>query len=177
MFINAITAFISVVNAPVTFFVFYEHSRVKITHFSKNWAKIPLESINKPAVIAELVDLLCRVYGLEYKGKILDAILEREEMMSTGVGYGIAIPHAKMDEISSPKLVGGIAPAGIDFGAVDGRPSTIFFLLVSPRNGSGDHVRILSGLSRILHDPEVREEALSANTQEEFIDVLKEHDK
>ncbi len=148
-----------------------------ITEFLfKRGIKIPLDSQTKPTVLKELVDLLCDVFDLEQKAEILDAILEREELMSTGVGYGIAIPHAKLDFINSSKLVGGIAPIGIDFDSMDGSPAQIFFLLVSPRNGSGDHVRILSGLSRILHSPEVREEVINSTTPEELIQSIKKHE-
>lgn len=148
-----------------------------VTKFlSKRALKIPLDSLTKPAILKELVDLLCDVYDLNQKSEILDAILEREEVMSTGVGYGLAIPHAKVDFINTSKLVGGIAPVGIEYDSVDGKPAQIFFLLVSPRNGSGDHVRILSALSRILHSPEVREKVIQSTTPDEFIEILKKHE-
>lgn len=149
-----------------------------ITDFlSKRAIKIPLESQTKPAVLKELVDLLCKVYELDKKGEIMEAVLEREELMSTGVGYGIAIPHAKLDFINTSKLVGGIAPSGIEFDSVDGKPAQIFFMLVSPRNGSGDHVRILSGLSRILHSQEVRDLVISSSTSEDLIEAIKKYDE
>jgi len=143
----------------------------------KRAIKIPLESTTKPGVLIELVDLLCDVYELDRKEEILTAILEREELMSTGVGYGIAIPHAKIDFITVSKLVGGVSPSGIDYDAVDGRLSQIFFLLVSPRNGSGDHVRILSSLSRTLHSQEVRDMVITAPSSEQLIRILREYDK
>ncbi len=149
-----------------------------VTDFlSRRAIKIPLDSQSKASVLEELVDLLCNVYDLDMKGEILEAVLEREELMSTGVGYGIAIPHAKLDSINSSKLVGGITAGGIDFDSVDMKPAKIFFLLVSPRNGSGDHVRILSGLSRILHSPDVRVEVINSSTPEELIGVLKKYDE
>lgn len=149
-----------------------------VTNFlTKRALKIPLDSSTKPEVLKELVDLLCKIHELKPRSEILNAILEREEVMSTGVGYGLAIPHAKLDFINSSKLVGGIAPAGIDFDSVDGKPAQIFFLLVSPRNGSGDHVRILSALSRILHSPEVRDEVIQSSTPDELIQTLKRNEE
>ncbi|HDR90918.1 MAG TPA: PTS sugar transporter subunit IIA [candidate division Zixibacteria bacterium] len=149
-----------------------------VTDFlSKRGIKIPLDAQTKPEVLVELVDLLCDIHELDSRSEIIDAVLEREELMSTGVGYGIAIPHAKLDFISSSKLVGGISATGIDFDSVDMKPAKIFFLLISPRNGSGDHVRILSGLSRILHSPEVREEVINSTSAEEIIAILKRHDE
>lgn len=149
-----------------------------VTDFlSKRAIRIPLQSVTKPAILNELIDLLCDVYEIANKEAILTAILEREELMSTGVGYGIAIPHAKLDSISASKLVGGLVPSGIEYDSVDGQSAKIFFLLVSPRNGSGDHVRILSGLSRILHSKEVREQVLTAKNPEQLIAVLREYDE
>ncbi|RKZ31984.1 PTS fructose transporter subunit IIA [bacterium] len=145
-------------------------------YLPRRGVKIPLESENKPSVITELVDLLCEVYNLRIKNEILAAVLEREEILSTGVGYGIAIPHAKMDDISSPKMVAGLSPDGIEFDSVDGKPARIFFLLISPKNGSGDHVHILSELSRILNNPVTREEILKSKNAGDFIDTLKKNE-
>lgn len=142
-------------------------------YLPKRGIKIFLNSTEKSAVIGELVELLCDVYGLKSKDDILKAILEREEMMSTGVGYGVAIPHAKTDVVSSPKMVAGLSKNGIDFDSIDGQPARIFFLLISPKNGSGEHVRILSELSRILNNPEAREKALSAQNDKEFLETIK----
>ena len=134
--------------------------------------RLELDSRDKASVIKELVSLLCEVYGLDEK-KVLEAVLKREEMMSTGVGYGVAIPHAKIEGITTPKLVGGLVREGLDFDSIDGRPAKIFFLLVSPREGAGDHVNILSELSKILNKPEAREEILAAGDAGEFIAALR----
>ena len=142
-------------------------------YLPKRGIKIFLKSADKPSVIAELVDLLCDVYGLKNKADVLKAILEREEMMSTGVGYGIAIPHAKTDVVSSPKMVAGISKDGVNFDSIDGAPARIFFLLISPKNGSGEHVRILSELSRILNNPEARDKVLIAQNEKEFLETIK----
>ena len=135
--------------------------------------KIPLESADKASVIAELVGHLCDTYSLANVDRILDLVLAREEMMSTGVGYGIAIPHAKIDDISSAKLVAGTSPVGVDFDSIDRRPARIFFLLVSPKNDSAEHVMILSKLSRILNNSAVREALLATGNGADFVATLK----
>ena len=134
-----------------------------------------LVSTDKTSVILELIDLLCDVYGLTNKADIFAAILKREEMFSTGVGNGVAIPHAKMHGFATCKLVGGISSRGIEFDSIDDKPAKIFFLLVSPINGSGEHVKVLSELSRILNQAIAREELLSVETEKGFIDVLKKY--
>ena len=145
-------------------------------YLPKRAIKINLNASDKHAVISELVDLLCDVYALKDKNEILNSILEREEMMSTGVGYGVAIPHAKIGSVSSPKMVSGLSRKGIDFDSIDGEPVKIFFLLISPKNGSGEHVRILSELSRILNNPEAREKVLSAETDKDFLETVKSYE-
>lgn len=134
--------------------------------------KLRLEATEKAAVIEELVGLLCDAYELHSKRTILAAVLEREEMMSTGIGYGVAVPHAKIEGFSSARIVAGLTEEGIDFAAIDGKPVRIFFLLVSPKNGSSEHVGILSRLSRILNKTEAREDLLSAKNEAEFLRVL-----
>ncbi|MCK5833357.1 PTS sugar transporter subunit IIA [bacterium] len=134
--------------------------------------KIPLTSSDKISIIEELTQLLCDVYSIDSSAEIFDSVLEREEMMSTGVGYGLAIPHAKVDKISIPKIVAGISEKGVYFDSIDHRPARIFFLLVSPKNDCGEHVRILSELSRIMNNPRVREEILTAQTSAQFVDIL-----
>jgi len=134
--------------------------------------KIPLLSKDKASIIDELVQHLCDVYSLDSYDEILGSVLEREEMMSTGVGFGIAIPHAKNDKITAPKMVAGIAESGIYFDSIDHRPAKIFFLLVSPKNDSGEHVRILSELSRILNNPKARDEVAAAEDGQQLVDAL-----
>ncbi len=147
-----------------------------LTNFlPKRAVKVNLSSTDKSSVIEELVELLCDVHGLHNCSEVLDVILEREKVMSTGIGHGIAIPHAKLDSVSSPKMVAGLAKDGIEFDSVDGKPASIFFLLLSPKNGSGDHIKILSELSRILNGPKVREELLLSETASDFLQVLKKH--
>ena len=138
--------------------------------------KIYLAAKDKPTAITEMVDLLCTVYNIKDKSEILAAILEREEMMSTGVGFGIAIPHAKIEDLSAIKMVAGLSEVPIDFDSIDGEPARIFFLMISPKNGSGEHVRILSELSRILNNREVRDEVLGATNPGEFIDIFKKYE-
>jgi fructose-specific phosphotransferase system IIA component len=145
-------------------------------YLPKRAIKISLNASDKRTVIAELVELLCDVYGLKNKDEILESVLEREEMMSTGVGYGVAIPHTKLGLVNSPKMVAGLSGKGIDFDSIDGEPAKIFFLLISPKNGSGEHVRILSELSRILNNPEAREKVLSAETDKDFLEIVKSYE-
>ncbi|HWP35278.1 MAG TPA: PTS sugar transporter subunit IIA, partial [Thermodesulfobacteriota bacterium] len=108
--------------------------------------------------------------------RLLGALLERERIGSTGVGEGVAIPHAKLAGVR--RLVGAFARSrgGIEFGAVDGRPCRLFFLLVAPEDAASDHLRALARVAKLMRDPEVRRRLLEARDQEALYTLLAEED-
>ena len=101
----------------------------------------------------------------------------REEIMSTGIGHGIAIPHGKSEYVSELGGVLGIKKEGVDFDALDGKPTHIFFLLVSPLDVSGPHIKALARISRLLKGEEVRQQLIHARDMEEAIAVLNEEER
>lgn len=119
-----------------------------------NAIKADLSAIDKDSVIKELVESLVVAGGVKEddKGSIIDAVLKREELGSTGIGRGVAVPHTK--HASVDKLIGTVAISreGVDFRSLDGEKVQIFFLLVSPPDRPGDHLRALENISRQLRD-------------------------
>lgn len=116
--------------------------------------KADLGAFEKPGVIRELVESLAAagaVKAAEVEG-IVAAIMKREELGSTGIGRGVAVPHTK--HASVEKLVGtvGVSSEGIDFNSLDGDKVQLFFLLISPPDRPGDHLRALENISRQLRD-------------------------
>ena len=93
-------------------------------------------------------------------------------MLSTGIGYGIAIPHAKSASVSTLQLVCGSRTEGVPFDALDGEPVRLFFLLVGPESAAGLHVKALSRIARLVRRESVRESLLKAQTATEFHQVL-----
>jgi fructose-specific phosphotransferase system IIA component len=132
-----------------------------------------LKSAAKKEVIEELVDLLETAHGIESGGEILDRVVEREAMMSTGIGNGVAIPHGKARSIHSLVAACGVAPEGLDFESVDGESVNLFILLVSPEEFRGPHVRTLANISRLLKDEDTREHLKKCASPQEFLEVLK----
>lgn len=126
--------------------------------------KIPLKSKNKDKVIKELLSVL------KHSGKLKDvktaekAILEREKLASTGLGGGIAIPHAKVPGISELIVVVGISPEGIDFDSLDGEPSTIFFLLLAAPEQTQEHLGALTEIAKISRDADFCKQILHAGS-------------
>ena len=133
--------------------------------------KMSLESKTKKDVIKELVDLLVKNGKVKDKKKMVQTLLEREELGSTGIGQGIAIPHGKSDTVSDLSAAFGLSPDGISFESLDGEPVNIFFLLVAPEGAAGAHLKALARVSRLLrHQPTC--EKLRAATKPEVIYAL-----
>ena len=113
-----------------------------------------LSSISKSDVIAELVQALADSGEIEadQKDDIIASIMKREELGSTGIGRGVAVPHTKHPSVQ--KLVGtvGVSADGVDFDSLDGERVQLFFLLISPPERPGDHLRALENISRQLRD-------------------------
>lgn len=136
--------------------------------------KIPLRSTAKEMLLQELVDLLVANDGPEDKDDVLRAVREREAVLSTGIGNGVAIPHGKSSAIPALRMAAGLTQAPVDFDALDGQPVRLFFLLVGPETAAGPHIKALSRISRIVRKDTVRQRLLAARTPEEFLDALKE---
>ena len=139
---------------------------------------VDLQAISKEAAIREIVQSLAtsgRLAEADTDG-VARAILNREELGSTGIGQGVAVPHTRHPKVD--KLIGTVALSrkGVDFAALDGDPVDIFFLLVSPPNQPGDHLRALENISRHLKDERFVSFLRQAKTREQVIEVLDEAD-
>jgi mannitol/fructose-specific phosphotransferase system IIA component (Ntr-type) len=129
---------------------------------------------NKTEIIREMVDLLCRTCQIENRDGVLEAVLDRESKMSTGIGCGLAVPHGKVDFLDQMWVAACTVKRGIDFDAIDKGPVYLLFLIVSPSNNSGPHIRALSAISRIMSDADIRKNLIGANSPEEFYGYLKQ---
>jgi len=138
---------------------------------------VQLRSKTKREAIAELVALLEKSHGLSSGGEILDRVLKREAMMSTGIGNGIAIPHGKARAVDRLVAACAVSKSGVDYDSVDGEPATLFILLVSPEDVGGPHVKVLANISRLLKDENVRESLKHAESPEAFISQLREFEE
>jgi mannitol/fructose-specific phosphotransferase system IIA component (Ntr-type) len=134
--------------------------------------RIPLHGASKRSVIAELVQLLEQAHHIESNGDVLSRVLERERLMSTGIGFGVAIPHAKSPHLKEVAASCGVVPAGLDYEAADREPVKLLFLVVSPEEVRAGHVRALAAISKLVHSREVREALLDAGDPQAFVECL-----
>jgi nitrogen PTS system EIIA component len=132
---------------------------------------LPLTARDKSGVIAELTRRLVQDAGGGFD-EVLDAIRERESVLSTGIGFGVAIPHARCAAVRDLAVVCGVSQAPVPFDAIDGEPVRLVFLIVGPEASGGLHVKILSRIARLVRREAVRQRLLEANTSDEFYKVL-----
>ena len=135
--------------------------------------RIPLTGTTKEEILRELVGLLPSAGDEAKRERILEAVLEREQQMSTGIGQGVAIPHGKTDVVETMEMAFGLASQPVDFRALDGQDCRIFFLLVSPPTMTGPHIRALAQISRVLISNSVRDELGSSADADAVLELLR----
>ena len=134
-----------------------------------------LKGSTKEEIIAEMINLLLAAGKLrtaQDRDEALRVVLERERKMSTGMQNGIAIPHGKTDCVEGLVAAVGLKKEGVNFESLDGQPSRIFVMTLSPNTRTGPHIQFLAEISRALSDPEVRERVLKAASPGEVLDAL-----
>ena len=148
---------------------------------SSDRIKVPLGSQTKDDVLRELVELAVLGKNGGHAGppsadiveSVLASVREREQMLSTGIGGGVAIPHGKTPVLDQLVLAAGVAPRPIDFDALDGRPVQLFFLLIGPESASGAHVKTLSRISRLLRRERLRDELRASPDDDAFLRMVR----
>ena len=133
---------------------------------------VDLQGESKEEIITELVNSLPVSDSITDRDRVLQAILDREKIMSTGIGDGIAIPHGKSAAVTELVAAMGTQRRGVDFDALDGEPAFVFFLLVSPANVSGPHIKALARISRLLKNEEFKKKLIDANSAKEIIATI-----
>lgn len=136
--------------------------------------KVPLEATTKEAVLRELVDVLVEDGCVEDPEEALRAVRDREAVLSTGIGHGVALPHGKTDACQELTIAAGVTTGPVEFAALDQEPVRLVFLLVGPESAAGPHIKALSWISHLVRRPEVRDGLMGAGSDEEFLRVLRE---
>jgi PTS system nitrogen regulatory IIA component len=135
-----------------------------------------LKAQDKKGILEELVAPVSDITGISQQD-LVRVLMDRESLGSTGIGGGVGIPHGKMKELDSLVLGFGLSRKGVDFESMDSRPTHIFFLLVTPENSTGLHLKLLARISKILkHDP-FRERLLNAADNDEIYSIIQEEDE
>jgi PTS system nitrogen regulatory IIA component len=135
-----------------------------------------LKKRKKKGILEELVIPVAEIAGVSQKD-LTKVLMERERLGSTGIGGGIGIPHGKMKNLESLVLGFGLSRKGVEFESLDGQPTHIFFLLVTPENSTGLHLKLLARISRILKNDPFKSRLLEASDSDEILGIIKEEDE
>ena len=132
---------------------------------------VPLESRDKPGVLRELATLMAGSVGGDVDD-ILKAVEEREQVLSTGIGFGVAIPHGRTPTVPQLAMVAGVTAEPVAFEALDGEPVRVVFLLVGPESSAGEHCKALSRIARLARSDALRTRLMQAGSGDEFVRAL-----
>lgn len=135
-----------------------------------------LAAENKTGVIRELAEAVSTAAGANAE-PVAEVLMERESLGSTGIGGGIAIPHGKLNEVESVTVGFGLSKKGIDYDSLDNRPVHIFFLLLTPENSSGGHLKVLAQISKMLKLDQFKMRLKSAESVDDIYDIIMEQDE
>ena len=139
--------------------------------------RIHFEGGSKEDVLARLVGLLEDHPAVRDLEKIREAVMQREHVMSTGVGKGLALPHAKTDAVEETVAAFAVSDDPIEFGAIDNEPVHMLFLLVGTEEARSAHIKILSRISRLMNREALRNELLDASSADDVLRLFEEGDQ
>lgn len=150
---------------------------MKILDFlSKKTIITELKATDKKGVLEELTLPVSEATSLEH-GELVKVLIEREHLGSTGIGNGIGIPHGKLKDLSSLVLGFGLSRKGVNFDAMDGKPTHIFFLLLTPENSTDLHLKLLARISKLLKEESFKEKILQATDKDDLIRMISDVDE
>ena len=151
---------------------------MKIVDYLKETDILPdLQATSREEVLREMVEHLFNAGKIRDANELVQILLDREMLGSTGIGHGVAIPHGRLAGLNEILLVFGRSEKGIDFEAHDDKPVNLFFLLVAPEDSAGLHLKALARISRILKNPECRAALLNTRDREALFRTIREEDE
>jgi len=129
---------------------------------------------DKSEILQKLVALFTSKTAVGFGAELHRQLLEREKIITTGIGSGIAIPHCRMAEVDQPRIILGLSRTGIDFQSLDNHPVHLIFLVVSPQSSGNAHLKICARLVRLLREEKIRQNLLSKQTKPDIVEYPKE---
>ncbi|NNF99878.1 MAG: PTS sugar transporter subunit IIA [Desulfobacteraceae bacterium] len=137
---------------------------------------VDLAATDKKSVLNEMVLPVSELTGIR-REQLVQVLMDRERLGSTGIGNGIGIPHGKLKDLESLVLGFGLSRDGVDFESMDGRPTHIFFLLMTPENSTELHLKLLARISRLLKDESFKTRLMAADSANDIISIIESEDE
>jgi PTS system nitrogen regulatory IIA component len=155
-----------------------KHRDIKLPDLLKEkYIELDLKEKEKTKLIAELVNIVVKPSRIKDGKALYKAILEREKLGSTAIGNGVAIPHAKIKGVKKPLLILGRSAEGVDFDALDGEKTYLFFMLISPQEEVGLHLKILAKISRLVKDKFIVERLRKVEIKTEIYPIISDFER
>jgi PTS system nitrogen regulatory IIA component len=146
-------------------------------YLSEEWVIPDLQGTDKSSILKELSSVLvkpCQVPSVE---ELLQVLLDREKLGSTGIGEGIAIPHGRLKKLKKFFISFGRSLRGVDFDSIDRKPSHLFFLVIAPENLAVDNLKLLSRIVTLLKEPSLKKRLMEVHSQKELFQIISEEDE
>ena len=146
-------------------------------YLKEEWVIPDLKGMDKQSILRELSSVLvkpCQVASVE---ELLQVLLDREKLGSTGIGEGIAIPHGRLKKLKKFFISFGRSTQGVDFDSIDRNPSRLFFLVMAPENSAVDNLKLLSRIVALLKDASFKKRLMEASSQKELFQIISEEDE
>jgi len=138
---------------------------------------IGVKSKNKISVIQEVLELAATSEKISNKHRLFESIMEREQLQTTGVGFGLAIAHAKTDDVEGVVLSLGISKDGVDYDSLDGKPVHIIFLLTAATDKNTEYLSVLAKIARIFKEKDFREAVIHAGSSADVMNLIKQREE
>ena len=136
-----------------------------------------LQGVDKASILRELAGVLVSPCKAASVDELLQVLLDREKLGSTGIGEGIAIPHGRLKKIKNFFISFGRSVKGVDFDSIDRKPSQLFFLVIAPENSAVDNLKLLSRIVTLLKEPSFKKRLIGAPSRQELFKVISEEDE
>jgi len=150
---------------------------MKIVDLIKRDMVVPaLKANDKRGILEELASFMSEHHQRIDRAALSRVLIEREQLASTAIGEGVAIPHGKLGAVGEIVACLGRAPKGVEFDSMDGQPTFLFFVLVAPESSTGAHLKALARISRVFKDPEFRRRLMAAGDAESMYHVVADED-
>jgi PTS system nitrogen regulatory IIA component len=146
-------------------------------YLDEEWVVADLQGTDKASILKELSSVLVKPCKATSGEELLQVLLDREKLGSTGIGEGIAIPHGRLKKLKKFFISFGRSAQGVDFDSIDRKPSHLFFLVMAPENSAVDNLKLLSRIVTLLKEPSFKKRLIEAPSRKELFQIISEEDE
>lgn len=148
-----------------------------LDYLNEEWVIPDLKGTDKPSILKELSSVLVKPCQVSSVDELVQVLLDREKLGSTGIGEGIAIPHGRLKKLKRFYISFGRSLNGVDFDSIDRKPSQLFFLVMAPENSAVDNLKLLSRIVTFLKEPSFKKRLMEARSPKELFQIISEEDE